>query len=137
MASFDLTYQVALSSYSVKLIISSVEQDDRISLKSVVIFLIQDLGRRCMSEKGAMIGHIKGFGKDKEGGYIKVSHTGQGIPVSCEGSIDDVSGPVEFTINAHLLGVSADRVETLLLETITTLVNQGEVMIDTVPRKEP
>lgn len=129
MDPFKIAPQVGLEPYAVQLRLSRLEQDDRISLDSAAIFLIHDLARRCMLEEGALIGHIKGFAKGEGENWFKVSLTDGRRPVDFEGSINDTKGPVVFTLNAHVLGLAACRVETLMMETITTLGRQWEVNV--------
>ena len=132
MDTFKIAPQLGLEPYAVQLKLSRLEQDNRISLDSAAIFLIQDLARRCMLEEGAFIGHIKGFAKGEGEDWFKVSLTDGRRPAEFEGSINETKGSIDFTLNAHVLGLAACRVEILMMETITTLGRKWEVNVSLV-----
>jgi hypothetical protein len=79
---------------------------------------MERLARRCMLEEGALIGHIKGFAKGPQGSWLRVSITDGRRPAEFEGKIIGRPDRVELALNAHVLGLPADRIKKLLLDSI-------------------
>ncbi|MFH0727697.1 MAG: hypothetical protein V2B19_15320 [Pseudomonadota bacterium] len=96
-----------------------------------VLGLIDGLATRCLSEKDAVIGHIKGFAAGPEGSYLRVSALGDGRPVDIEGHIAGEPASIFLTLNIHVFRISADRINALLIESINEakLLGNSEIFI--------
>jgi hypothetical protein len=101
------------------------------AFKTTVAGLLDVLATRCLSEKGALIGHIKGFAAGPEGSYLRVSAVGDGRPAEIEGHIAGTPEAIFLTLNIHVFGISAERIEALLIESINEaeLLGNSEIFI--------
>ena len=116
-----------LEPYSVNLCLRLTTEESGFSHDQAVIFLIERLAKRCVAEKGAVIGHIKGFAKGGQGSWLRVSVTDARRPADHEGSITGQPEQVELTLNAHVLGVTSERIEQILQEALSDLAAEGKV----------
>lgn len=107
-----------LEPYAVKLRMNRSKSSPEDSLNEAIISLLERLAQRCMLEEGALIGHIKGFAKGPQGSWLRVSITDGRRPAEFEGKIMGRPGHVEISLNAHVLGLPADRIKELLLNAI-------------------
>lgn len=98
---------------------------------ATVLGLIDGLATRCLSEKDAVIGHIKGFAAGPEGSYLRVSAVGDGRQADVAGHIAGEPDSIFLTLNMHVFGVSADRIKGLLIESINDakLPGNSEIFI--------
>lgn len=123
---------MSLEPYAVKLRMSRLESSPEDSLNEAIISLMERLARRCMLEEGALIGHIKGFAKGPQGSWLRVSITDGRRPAEFEGQLMGLPEHVELALNAHVLGLPADRVKELLLDSMdeaAALNNVSTVLI--------
>jgi hypothetical protein len=101
------------------------------AFKILMAGLLDVLATRCSSEKGALIGHIKGFAAGPEGSYLRMSALGDGRPADIEGHIAGTPGAIFLTLNIHVFGISVERIEALLIESINEaeLLGNSEIFI--------
>ncbi len=136
MDQFKLAPYIKLEPYAIKLKIDRRDAYSSVSLDSVIINLVQELAERCMLEKGAVIGHIKGFVKGPDETWFRVSLTDGRRPAEFEGNTLQTQDSIELTLNVHVIGVTANRVGTLLKDTIFTLSEQRDVTICSILQGE-
>lgn len=93
--------------------------------------MLDVLATRCLSEAGALIGHIKGFAAGPDGSYLRVSALGDGRLAEVEGHIAGTPGTIFLTLNIHVFGISAERIKALLIESINEaeLLGNSEIFI--------
>ena len=125
-----------LEPYSVKLGLGLTTDDAGFSHDRAIIFLIERLAGRCLEQKGAVIGHIKGFASGPGGSWLRVSVTDGRRPADYEGSITGRPEKVELTLNAHVLGLTSERIEQILLEALADLAAEGNVGVSVTGRGE-
>jgi hypothetical protein len=101
---------------------------------STVDGLVDVLAARCLSEKRALIGHIKGFAAGQEGSYLRVSASGDGRLTDIEGHIAGAPDTILLTLNIHVFGISAERIKNLLTESIIDVELLGKSAISIVNR---
>jgi hypothetical protein len=101
------------------------------AFKILVAGLLDVLATRCLSEKEAVIGHIKGFAAGPEGSYLRVSAVGDGRQADVAGQIAGEPDSIFLTLNIHVFGISADRIRALLIESINEakLLGNSEIFI--------
>lgn len=134
MAQFRLTPQIILEPYAVQLSLSLPTRNSAVSVEKAAVGLIQELARRCDNEEGALIGHIKGFALGQNQDWLKISLTDSRRPVETEGSLSTPFGPVRFTLNAHVIGLTKDRIKTLVDASIQKLVEDLSVNISRIDK---
>lgn len=101
---------------------------------ATVAELIDTFATRCLNEKQALIGHIKGFAAGPEGSYLRVSASGDGRSVDLEGWIAEMADTLLLTLNIHVFGISAERIRALLLESITDVATPEKARISIIHR---
>lgn len=107
-----------LEPYTIRLRLQSNVPCKKISPDSIITSLLHELAKRCMKQKGAVIGHIKGFAqKEGNGSWLKVSVTDDRHSPSLEGGIEDTTECIDLSLNAHVIGIKATFLEVLVTET--------------------
>ncbi|MBI5591632.1 MAG: hypothetical protein HY881_14245 [Deltaproteobacteria bacterium] len=96
--------------------------------------LFDTLATRCLSEKHALIGHIKGFATGPEESYLRVSATGDGRPADSQGHIRGAADAIFLALNILVFGISAERIRDLLSESIIDVELLGKSAISFVNR---
>jgi len=105
--------------YAVRLCLTRPKNSTKAEFSKAVARLAEILASRCLSEKGALIGHIKGFASGSDGSYLHVSVTDGTRPADIEGHIADRPKSIILTLNVHVFGVSAARIKELLIKSLS------------------
>jgi len=75
---------------------------------------LSDLGQHCITEGGALIGHIKGIATVAGTLCLRLSLVSLSQPVSVEGSVPDNTAELDITLNVLVFGMSANALTTAL-----------------------
>jgi hypothetical protein len=121
---------------ALRLRVTRAENEPVDVFNATVLGLIDILATRCLSEKDAVIGHIKGFAAGPECSYFRVSALGDGRPVDIDGHIAGEPVAIFLTLNIHVFGISADRIKALLIESINEaklLGNSNIIIVNPLP----
>ncbi len=105
--------------YAVKLCLTRPKNSPKAEFSTAVACLAETVAGRCLSEKEALIGHIKGFASGSDGSYLHVSVTDAARPADIEGHIAGRPKSIILILNVHVFGVSAARLKELLIESLS------------------
>ena len=86
--------------------------------ETAVFTLVKVLADKCSQEDKAVIGHIKVFAQDDLGAWMRVSAVDAKHAPSVEGGLAEALDHVHATLNAHVLGLSLEKVEKSAMESI-------------------
>ncbi|WP_028314332.1 hypothetical protein [Desulfatibacillum aliphaticivorans] len=86
--------------------------------EAAVLSVVKSLADKCSKENRAVIGHLKAFAQDDQGAWMRVSAVDAKHAPSVEGGLAEALDHVHATLNAHVLGLSSEKVEKLVMESI-------------------